>query len=113
MDILCSDDITRTVAEAHVAALEAYATAAGLAPVDLDDLVHDCCDASASRRVNNDSDLPEDIEAAQDAAYADASTIGSRVNNEGIRGQVAFLIAELGYLDAKAALERATAAKAT
>jgi hypothetical protein len=78
------------------------AIAAGLTSDDLDDLVHDCCDQTASSRVNNDPTLIEmDIEAAQDRAYGECGAIGSDVNNRGVEAQIAFLVAELGDINAR------------
>jgi hypothetical protein len=85
-------EIDAAVVDALVARLEQ----AAIAPEALDDTVHDCCDATASRRFNNDPSLPENADEALDVAYGDASKIGSDVNNDGLRAQVAFLIAELG-----------------
>ena len=96
MQVECSDGTTTAVDVSTVAELVRAAQQLGLEPAALDDWVHDCCDATASRRVNNDHGLADDIEDAQDVAYGDASRIGSRVNNAGLTSQLAFLAAELG-----------------
>lgn len=70
----------------------------------LDDAVHDCCDATASRRLNSDETLPGDIEQAHDVAYGEASAHGSAANNGGPRSQAAFLLTALSLAEAEAAV---------
>jgi len=71
--------------------------AAGIEPVDLDELVHDLADADAARLFNDGAgpttgDAGADAEAVHDTLGRDASAI----NNGGLRAQVAYLLLALG-----------------
>lgn len=101
-----SDGRSADIASADIDAL--MALAGDLDPAGLDDAVHDCCDTTASERYNTDDSLTDltDDDAAE-VAYAETSTIGSTINNSGIRAQIAFLIAELGMAGARNAIEDA------
>jgi hypothetical protein len=74
----------------------------------LDDLVHDCCDTAASSWYSNDVELADmSADEALDCVHSAMSQVGSTVNNGGFEAQVAFLVAELGPVEAEQAIVRA------
>lgn len=79
--------------------------AAGLEPVDLDELVHDLADADAAALFNDGAgpttgDAGADAGAVHDILGKDASA----VNNGGLPAQVAYLVTALGSAQAAEAL---------
>jgi hypothetical protein len=70
----------------------------GVQPEDLDDAVHDAAEAAGASAANQGPE--SEAEDALDAASAAAS----RANNEGLPGQVLFLLQHLGAEGTKAAL---------
>ena len=101
-----SDGGSVEVNDADVGALAALIVAEGYDEDGVDDVVYDCCDASAAWRFNNDEEIAAlDVDTALDVAGGEASATASSVNNGGAVAQAAFLIAELGADGARSTLE--------
>ena len=100
--VTTSDGHTTVMVPTHqVAELLAVVNASTTPKSDLDNLIYDAYSAAASRRVNNDPDLPDDIEVAQDIAYDATDARAADTNNDGPFDQIASLIAEYGYETAR------------
>jgi hypothetical protein len=79
-----------------VAGLVHLADERGLRDGDLDELVSDQAHAAAARAFN-DGALPQrSDEAAYEELHDEADTLASQINNSGITGQLAYLLADVG-----------------
>lgn len=110
-----SDGIARPVSHQALLRLMALIDTLQVEPEDLDDLVHDCFERTASATLNADPETvntvlgraashPLDVVEDGDALYESFSRTASVVNNSGVRAQAALLLADLGEVGASDAV---------
>jgi hypothetical protein len=84
-----------------VAALVSLARQRGLTEADLDELVYDALNASASRAVNGGARPELSFLDAFDAEHDRVDEAASRTNNQGLEAQIEALAAEFGIAAAE------------